>query len=162
MVDNTGNVLLGTNFTSKPLETWELNWMNRTRLSIYVSCVWCMYMHLFACSHVVMWSHACMWMWMSPMSLLITFNSVSSVNACMDAMDVFLDYFPSCFVTGSLNLEFIKCLDWLASELQGSACLWFCNDGVTEVCFYPTFKWILDAGILNSARLTDWAISPAW
>lgn len=39
--------------------------------------------------------------------------------------------------------------------LQGSAYLWSCNDGVTEVCFCPTLKWILDAGILNSARLTD-------
>lgn len=98
VVDNTGNVLLSTNFTSNPLETWELNWLNRTRLSIYVSCMWCMYMHLFSCRHVIMWSHACMCMCMSPMSLLITFNSVSMCECMHGHHGCLSDYFPSCFV----------------------------------------------------------------
>ena len=49
VADNTGNVLLGTNFTSNPLETWELNWLNRTRLSINLCTMCVVYVYAFVC-----------------------------------------------------------------------------------------------------------------
>lgn len=149
MVDNTECMTVMTNFIGNPLEAWELNWLNRRRLSSYVSCVWYMYMHVFACIHNAHgYVDTCMCMWMPPMSLLTIFNCVCMCECMHRCMDTFLDYFPPCFIKLCLSKSGVYWVLRLAGQWASGICLSLALQCWGHRCMLlcPTFK-------RNSARL---------